>query len=262
MARFSDEGAISEIVGALLLVVVVSTAAFSFGVFIHQQQKDVEKEKAAEQARQLEKLSITAVAPVPNGAHWGTLDFTVQSLHLKESTLSSLRVNGTVVKNVIVNPGADNLHVSFDPASPDFAALRVPARGQVVLRIEAADTGANWFSFVAPVSNTFPLGVEIQTSLLNRFEKVFTPPTAILVIDTQGTVAPYTYVLDGSRSDTANENGFIVDWHWSVNGTDEPAHGRRIQSTHIAGTGNYTVELDVTDNFGMVGTTSFLLKVA
>jgi hypothetical protein len=107
------EQAVSEIVGALLLVLVVSSAAFGFGLFLHQQQKETQAQQAAELAIRLEKLSLAAVAPaagafdascpgIPGDASWHALTATVTSLHLHDSVLASLRLNHATVRTAIL----------------------------------------------------------------------------------------------------------------------------------------------------------------
>src|SRR5438105_2300978 len=96
--RTDGQEAVSEIVGALMLVLVVSSAAFGFGLFLHQQQKETQAQQAAELAVKLEKVAVQGVlpdaaadacagTPAPAGT-WSGLAFTLTSRHLHDSTLS------------------------------------------------------------------------------------------------------------------------------------------------------------------------------
>lgn len=116
MSLSKDERGVSEIVGALMLVVVVSSAVVGFGMFLSQQAKLTQEQKAAELARSLEILEITSVTPTnvdfldgactidPAGdGDWNSLAFRITSLHLHDSRVSALRVNGLVVRYAVVD---------------------------------------------------------------------------------------------------------------------------------------------------------------
>jgi hypothetical protein len=104
------EEAVSEIVGALLLVLIVSSAAFGFGLFVHQQQKETQAQQAATLAVSLEKVLVASVQPAapafdaacpaigPPDQSWHALGITVTSLHLKDSAVASLQVNHVAVR--------------------------------------------------------------------------------------------------------------------------------------------------------------------
>lgn len=114
MSVRTDERGVSEIVGALMLVVVVSSAVFGFGLFLSQQAKLTQEQKAAELQRQLEQLEIGSVLPLadafdgsctPIGGiddSWHSLAFRVTSRHLRDSTLTAFRVNDLVVRHLAV----------------------------------------------------------------------------------------------------------------------------------------------------------------
>src|ERR1051326_3547410 len=98
-AHATHEDAVSEVVGALLLVLVVSSAAFGFGLFVHQQARLTEAQKAAEAERQLEKVEVRAIAPLDafdascaagSDGTWDSLTLTLASLHLHDSRIVAL----------------------------------------------------------------------------------------------------------------------------------------------------------------------------
>lgn len=131
------EAAVSEIVGALLLVVIVSSAAFGLGVFLHQQAKLTEAQKAAELQKQLEKLEVLSTAPQDIGAtdDWDRVDFTLSSLHLDASHVTLVRLNGFTVEGAILDPLGTGQPLSFDPTDPYSGELAIPARSQVTVRL-------------------------------------------------------------------------------------------------------------------------------
>lgn len=269
-----DEAALSEIVGALLLVVVVSSAAFGFGIFLHQQAKLTEAQRAAELERQRESLEVESVVPFASGGQWQDLTFRVASRHLHGSTIEGLRLNGNAVRQVVLDVGGTPTPVSFDPASPDFASIQVPARGQVSFLLDDVHLGTPFFTPPGPIPSTASLHLEVLTGLGNGFERVFEPPTAVILVD-QGGSAASGFILDGSRSTAPGENGFLVTFEWSVvPGAGDPDQGtflyagRTVLATVVCNAGEcpntppsqaYAIQLTVTDNFGMQGTATYSL---
>lgn len=103
--------------------------------------------------------------------------------------------------------------------------------------------------------------VEIGTELGNTF--LFTAPSA--VIQVESTFFSYgnrLVVLDGTASTDAD--GHIVSWEWDLNGngdfTDpEDGTGQRISVTFSSG--SHTITLRVTDETGLISTTTIVLQV-
>jgi PKD repeat protein len=103
--------------------------------------------------------------------------------------------------------------------------------------------------------------VEIGTELGNTF--LFTAPSA--VIQVESTFFSYgnrLVVLDGTASTDAD--GHIVSWEWDLNGngdfTDpEDGTGQRISVTFSSG--SHTVTLRVTDETGLISTTTIVLQI-
>lgn len=244
MGLRKDEHGVSEIVGALMLVVVVSSAAFGFGVFMHQQSKLTQEQKAAENARKLEVLEISSLLPdgtdftdldcamQAGDADWNTLTIGVTSRHLKESILAGLTVNGHAVGRVKV--GATAYDLTLAPDDPSYVALKVPARQTVLIRLEnvaddTPDAGSGGsgdgclpgtFSFVddvaaPPLATSDALQVQMLTSLNNVVVRPFIPPTAIVSLTpTPGGGSSYNLV--GSDSTPGSEDAYIVRWEWYV----------------------------------------------
>jgi hypothetical protein len=280
MSVRQDESGVSEIVGALMLVVVVSSAAFGFGIFLHQQAKVTQAQKAADQERKLEALDLLAISPVSTDfadagctldageADWNALSITIASRHLHESTLTQLSVNGLVAKTVRV--GATTYDFSLPPTDPGYASLVVPARATVTLILDnVADDEAGCtpaYSFFAgaplasaPLPTTGGLDVQVVTVLGNHLEKAFLPPTATASLEpTPG--AAGTYVLVGSGSQAGSEGAFLVRWDWEVwhsaacgaDGTGMSVlHGHRVQVTGLVAGDDYCARLKVVDNDGL-----------
>jgi hypothetical protein len=277
MSVRTDDAAVSEIVGALMLVLVVSSAAFGFGLFLHKQAKETEAQKAAEQAKRLEVVSVPRIHPddsLAPDSDWDTLDLTLLSEHLHDSVIRQLVVNGMAVKSVEFAPFDGSNVLSFDPLDPDYGELQVAPRQQVVVRLMDVDGGASFFAPAAPIAKSDPIEVELVTDLGNHVERAFSPPSAVIVLDQQGTGAT-SFILDGSRSETQNEGGFLTRFQWTVtpaaSDPDAPGpytyNGRRAlasvicDDTECDGTVAYTITLAVTDNFDMVGMATYTVAL-
>ena len=282
MSLRQDRSGVSEIVGALMLVVVVSSAAFGFGLFLHQQAKATEAQKAADLARKMERVEVTAVAPVDadfaadctpasasDGA-WNSLSVVLTSAHQQPTTIATLRVNGLVVKSATV--GATTYDFSLGPADPGYQAFVLQPRQQatVVLANVATDpagyTGScasaqpyAFFGTPGPaIATSDAIHVEVLTGLTNDFERLFVPPTATASLEPVAG-APQTYALVGTASQAGTDGGFLVRWDWEywhatacgAGGTGTALHGHRVQVTGLVAGDDYCARLTVTDDDGL-----------
>ena len=92
-----------------------------------------------------------------------------------------------------------------------------------------------------------PVKIELLTWRVNLFSKVFSPPNPIADVRYTTGVNP-SLILDASGSTAPN--GFITDYEWYINSNSTPLSGIREQYPYTPGN-NYTIDLRVTDNFGM-----------
>lgn len=288
MSLRQDESGVSEIVGALLLVVIVSSAAFGFGLFVHQQAKLTQAQKALETERRLEVLEITGLAPVATdfadadcildagAADWNTITIAVTSRHLKDTEVSALQVNGLVAKFAKV--GATTHDFSLLPDDPAYAPLVIPARSSVSILLEnvaddstGGDGCAPAYSFfpttplaAAPLPSTGALDIEVLTARGNGFQRAFIPPSALASLEATAGVAN-SMTLVGTASQPGSAGAFLVKWTWSAIEADSadclanpvplaPTNTHRAQITTQAAK-YYCIALTVTDNAGLAGTT-------
>lgn len=274
-----DDAAISEVVGALLLVVVVSSAAFGFGLFLHAQAKATEAQKAAELEKELEKVAVQAIAPVDafdatcaagSDGTWDSVSVTLVSLHLHDTRIQTLRLNGIPVTHAWVGP----TEYDFTVAGTE---IPIKAREQLTLQLRNVDSHPSGGS--CPLPDAYSLGgnqatqaiatsdslvVDVMTALTNSFSRVFVPPTALGALEaTPGVAGAYTFVGTGSTAGAAG--AFLVRWDWDYwtsatwpaacggAGGLGPMHGHRVQVSGLAG--NYCARLTVTDNYGLSSST-------
>lgn len=258
-----DEAGVSEVVGALMLVLVVLSAATSFGLFIQDQQEKVQRQKATAGLRALESIEVLAVAPELNataGDRWLTLNFTVASLHGEATRLRDVRLNGAALESYTLwrqNRTSGGLDRE-DVAAPDAPRLLAHERVFLLVEVDAA-------AFVPQVVYTVDaVAVELATERNNLFGRTFLPPEALAVVDVQshwnGTAYVDTPVLDGSLSGHPDPRGRIVRWSWSVDG-GASFLGRRVLAPFACDGATHDVELVVADASGLLAT-SLLTNVS
>jgi len=271
----SDDRAVSEIVGALLLIVIVASAAFGLGVFLSAQAKATEAQKAAELQKSLEKLEVAAIRPVDaldaacasgSDGTWDALNVTVRSDHLHDSRIIGLRVNGHPARFVTV------LGTTYDF---DVAGTSIPLAARASLTLQLTDVDPHASGGACPptpdyslfgdrasqaLATSDALEVTVETDLLNDFTRVAVPPSAVAALE----AAPglnATYSLVGTAS-TAAEGSYLVRWTWDVwqdtcvTGANHlgPLWGHRVERTFTMGQ-VYCARLTVTDQDGLWATT-------
>src|SRR5687767_14416911 len=75
-----DERAASEIVGALMLILIVVVASTAFASFAQSKQKEIQASQKQQLRMDLERLEVLSPGPTLNpitGSDWEAFDFTV-----------------------------------------------------------------------------------------------------------------------------------------------------------------------------------------
>ncbi|MFO7678283.1 MAG: hypothetical protein R6V50_07885, partial [Thermoplasmatota archaeon] len=85
-------------------------------------------------------------------------------------------------------------------------------------------------------------------TLTKDFSKTFHPPVAIIQLD----MALTPPICDGTKSFTLSENGYILQWQWQINHSGIPEEKNGSKITYNFTSGEYDIELTVTDNYGMI----------
>jgi flagellin-like protein len=253
---------ISEIVGALMLVLIVVVAATSLAVYVAQYQKQLQSEQALTHDRALEKLAVLHVTPyLPlNSTTWYSLNFTVASLYINPSIVDEITLNDQAVKQYTV--WALNL------TSGTFTSIVVGGGGQLTLspneqvnvnlttNLTSPDYSFYSATFVLPL--TAYLKLDLFTGYQNDFTRVFIPPTAVAVVSPLETFSAGNFttipVLDGSNSFQAG-NASLDAWAWFVTPGPIRASGEKavVAFSTTPGT-TYTILLAVTNTDGLLGT--------
>ena len=279
---------VSPVIGALMLTLITITAAASFAVFVSQKQEMIQEQQWAEQQRELEKLEIISINPNYENDKLVNLSFTVSSRSILDSTIKLIYVNdkplygnftlkytSLSLENWTVDNGSyhrysvnSSTDTEWSDVSGQYYPLEVESYENIEFTIENVEENVSGLN----TDYNNPLTIEIITAKTSSFEKTFYPPSAVTIIDVESLPATCTnyYILDGSLSDHPGD-GYVVKWEWNVTNMSSPIthlypepFGRKAQVTNtsfIAQSNKYWVNLTVTDNFGMKGKTSFYYDI-
>jgi flagellin-like protein len=252
--------AISEIVGALMLVLIVVVAATTLAVFVAQYQKQLQSEQALQHDRELENLVILHASPTlaPGNTTWASLNFTVASLYVNPSTLDEITINDQAVKQYTA--------YELNLTSGSFESVVVAPGGQltlaprqqinVVIDFNNSSSGYSFYNGSFVLHTTDYVKIDLFTALLNDFTRAFIPPTAIAVVTPLETFNGTGYVtvpvLDGSNSFQSG-NASLDAWAWSVFPDNVTALGEKAVVTFDPAFHVHHITLIVTDTDGMMG---------
>ncbi|MCI4341019.1 MAG: hypothetical protein L3K11_01375 [Thermoplasmata archaeon] len=255
--------ALSEIVGALMLVLIVVVAATAFSAFVATYQKQLQAEQAIQHNRALESIDIIRVSPTLNvSAHtWAAFNFTIVSLDINPTVITSASVNGQPLRQY--SAIALNLSTGATEQITIGAGgeLALGAREQFNILVNATPgSSSSFYASATSIPFTSFVQLELFTAYGNDFKGAFIPPTAIATISAlqsfnNGT--PTTIpLLDGSNSFQPG-NATIVAWNWNVTPGSESGLGEKLAApylVHVSGPPvMYTIFLNVTNSDGLIG---------
>ncbi len=271
--RRSDRG-LSEIVGTLMLILIVVSAATLLAAFVASYQAQLQKQESYSHDQSLESIHILSVNTTLNtaGTALATLAFTIGSESVNPSTIVGISINSYALKKVYWKD-LDNNTVGSATPGPN---LNITPLEEMLIWLNL-NSGENGYAFFQPGTVLLPnqfLEINIYTLLQNDFSRTFLPPVAlseVSEVNPSGEAGDATVLLDGSTSFQPEGNSTIVQWYWTVfdagttttPGTGyisgSPFNGEDVQ---FSVTGNinpgdlYYVNLTVTNSQGLVGTTS------
>lgn len=260
MKKLSNDGsAISEIIGALMLVLIVVIAASSFAVFISQQQKIEQDNQLIKTEQEGESLLISSIATSTNDSIvWASLNITISSMHQGDSDIDQISVNNHVLKSYHVSMYSTLTNSWVFNAMDYTEKLTIPAQQVIHVFITMSD----FFDTGVTINTDIPLNIHVITAYSNDFNKIFYAPTPIIIVNTEsqwdGSINDFRsfWILDGSQSDQPGQST-IVNWSWNVtdsNGISHLLDGRMVRFDPPVGIhGLYTITLVVQNSNGMVG---------
>ena len=264
--RANDRG-LAEIVGTLMLVLTVVSAAVAFSLFVASYQQQLQASEAATHATALEALHVLAVDTTPNATGsptFASMSVTVSSGDIDPMWVEALLVDGVPVVNYNATYLASATTVGVGVLAGDTnTTLFLPALQQVAITLHLNPLASN-FSFLAgepiPKSNT-SLSLDFFTSRGNSFTTVYLPPTALAdVTYIQSTTKNGTIVedpvLDGTHSFQEGTNATIVAWDWNITnstpGWYKDVSGAEVEPSGLVSGDNYSAVLTVRNSVGLL----------
>lgn len=260
--RRSDRG-LSEIVGTLMLVVIVVTAATLLAAFVASYQKQLQTEESFSHDQSLESIHILALTTKlnPEGTNFTEFGFTLASEYINPSVILGISINNNPLKNF----SWENLD-NYSSKGYTLAGQNLDLSPFEELSVS---TDLSWsspaFSFFDNASIPVPdhyLKFDIYTVLQNDFSRVFLPPVPLEVVsEVNPSGGPNPDVqLDGSESFQPEGNATLLQWNWTVENSTRafllgPLYGEVTDFALSTLTSNvtYAVTLTVTNSDGLIG---------
>lgn len=245
-----DDSGISEIVGALMLILIVVVGAAGLAMIVSQAEKQQADKDALTRAINSEKLNIMSITPYYNNST-GFLDYvniTVQNVNIDDSTLVMATINNIYVKNLTVNGRLYN----------NNNRLVIPGARYQIISLCMNDTDNH-------ISQKDPITIQLVTSYMNIFNKTIKPPTAIAKFNIGTEDLGFTQrnyiMLDGSGS--YSQTGQIIWYNWTIyDGSSNLTQPVMLQPINTSGStyqfyppsnGPFWVKLTVQDDSGLIG---------
>jgi flagellin-like protein len=263
--RRSDRG-LSEIVGTLMLVVIVVTAATLLAAFVASYQKQLQTEEAFSHDQSLESIHILGLTTElnPTGTNFTTFGFTLASEYINPSTVLGISINSNPLKNFSWK-NLDNSATGYTTVGQNL--------GLAPFEELSVSTNLSWrspaFSFFDNASVPRPdhyLKFDIYTVLQNDFSRVFLPPVPLEVVsevNPSGGSNP-SILLDGTASFQPEGNATLVQWNWTLENLTKsapflgPFYGEEAEfsASQLTPGDLYAVTLTVTNSDGLIGSTN------
>jgi flagellin-like protein len=261
MRRFrGDVRGLAEIVGTLMLVVIVVAAAVAFSIFVSTYQAQLQSQEAYQHDQALESVHILSIAPDVNATGvYQSLNFTMAAEDVNPSTITGIEINSDPV--VLCNVTA--LQLNQTPVKLTTVTLTA-GENFVLTPGDQASVEINFthgFAYPLPLTSANYVKIELFTAYLNDFTRVFIPPAAIILVDTNVLGSTITTILDGSQSVQPEGNATIVSWNWTVtkvpNATTPLVHtnyiGEVAQTNPALSGAVYWIDLTVTNSDDLTG---------
>jgi len=256
MRRFrrSDRG-LSEIVGTLMLVVIVVTAATLLAAFVATYQKQLQTEQTFTHDQNLESLKVLGLETALNhaGTAYRNINFTLASEYINPSIVLGISVNNFPLASLWWED------LSTHVWTHNAVGTNLTLGPQQEIFVSTNTSSANNSFLVPPPPPSQYLKFDVYTVLQNDFSRVFLPPTAFGVVSEINPSGsnPIT-LLDGSQSFQPGGNASLVQWNWTVSGggllIPESFSGEEVEVSPALTVGQtYSILLVVSNSDGLLG---------
>lgn len=100
---------VSVVIGALMLTLIVVTAAASFAIFTAQKQEELQKQEFAQLLREQEELSVNKIVDLTydSDGNLSTISFSIANQHTRSSKIVALKINDHVISDFHVTDQTD-----------------------------------------------------------------------------------------------------------------------------------------------------------
>jgi len=215
---------VSEVMGALLLIIVVIVAVASLASFVSIAESNAQKRQSYITSVQDENLEITGAQfnEGPPG-EWATANITVRNTNTAPSTLNFVKASDSWLRVWEVSgqrwANGSDIYFGSGRSGPYVMTqgFTIPARGVVQINL-------NFTTLTRPAANLHllqnsSLSMVLLTAAGNFFTTVYNPPTAVEQVSISSISYQYfnrdVVSVDGSKSVSSN-NTKITSYVWTV----------------------------------------------
>ncbi|MHC1570037.1 MAG: hypothetical protein ACXQTA_03295 [Candidatus Syntropharchaeales archaeon] len=231
---YHEEGGVSVVVGALLLVLITVIAASGLALMVSEMQKEGMVRESHIASVENEMLEIPGIDPEYNSTdrdYWGSINITILNMNVEDA----------YVRGICINDKYANL----------TRRILIPAAGSKDISLNFSTN----FTQIFNISVNKPITIKLTTSLANTFEHTFIPPTPVMKTEIEmedlGIANRAVLVLDGSDS---FDDGSIRGWNWTIATDDNKSiFTGKIVRVIFNSTGPFKIQLTVEDDTGMRG---------
>jgi len=177
--RRRDRG-LSEIVGTLILILIVVSAATLLAAFVASYQKQLQSEQSYAHDQSLESIHILALSTVSNaaGTSFTSFSFELASEYVNPSSILGITINGDVIGPFTWT----NLTTGLTGTYVVGENLELQPFDIVQVNLGLTCPGSSCsFPGAVPTPNTY-LNFNVYTVLQNDFTRVFLPPVPLFVV--------------------------------------------------------------------------------
>ncbi|HXY47469.1 MAG TPA: archaellin/type IV pilin N-terminal domain-containing protein [Thermoplasmata archaeon] len=222
--RRSDRG-LSEIVGTLMLIVIVVSAATLLAAFVASYQRQLQSQEAYTHDQDLESIKIFGIATSLNvaGSAYRGINFTLASESGESSGILGIEVNSIALYTYWWEDQANH---TWSECGLHLGCTLVLAPLQQVFVATNTSTTNNSYTLGSPPLPNQYLKIDVFTNYQNDFRQVFLPPAPIaLVSETNPSGNNPITLLDGSTSFQPGGNASLVNWAWTASGGGRSSTG-------------------------------------
>ena len=294
MSRPLDDKGVSVIIGTLLLILITVTAAAALALMISQMQKTTMTQQEHIAAVKAENIQFSTVtfqndpnawnqtlypSYIVNSENWSSVTLHLVNLNTVEVNIVAIAISGAGSGNAQYVSNITLFNTTLN-GLPQEQNINQSSGGAFNLAIPGGQSQEIQINFTDPAflnSNNFistnpQVKIVLMTSLNNFFQQTFKPPNPVvqssIATENLGVLSRDVLLLDGSQSTSDNT---IDLWNWSIvdasntggtcgNGLSNPANYTtgKVARFNPQTLGPFCVNLTVTDNTGMTGTSNYI----